>query len=356
LAERSLARTLPAEAYRTDWSHLAAERAFLEQAWLFVAHESCLAKPGDVVVETLLGCPILVRRSEDGHLRGFYNVCQHRGGPLAMPGTSRCKVLKCRYHGWVYDQSGRLVGTPGFAAQPPSDFTIADHSLQSIAVDCWGGLVFVQLSNDVPASAGRPSRVLADAMENLDPRAMAPRSTRSFRFACNWKLYVENWLESYHFPWVHSHLGEDVDTTRYEIACGDGIVTHRAPQKEAQSVYGGLWAWLAPCTAINTYGSGISVERILPDGPTGVRVDYTFLFPSGVSGQEEQRVLSMCEEVTREDGEMCERVQENLSAAPFDGGPLSPDHESGIAYFHDLLRERILGSSEDRAGRVSPVQ
>ena len=350
LTSNDLARTLPAEAYRPDWNHLAAERAYLAEAWLFVGLESQLEASGDVIVETLLGSPIIVRRSEDGMLRGFYNVCQHRGGPLAMPGTSRCKVLKCRYHGWIYDQSGRLVGTPGFAKAPPASFMMADHSLRSIAVDHWRGLVFVKLSDDVSADEGRPSQTLADAMENVDPFAMAPRATRSFRFACNWKLYVENWLESYHFPWVHSRLGEDVDTAHYEITCGDGLVTHRAPQKEARSVYGGLWAWLAPCTAINTYGSGMSIERILPDGPTGVRVDYTFLFRSDVSRQEEERVLSMCEEVTTEDGEMCERVQENLSAAPFDGGPLSPDHESGIAYFHDVLREKILSAGQDRDG------
>jgi len=153
-------------------------------------------------------------------------------------------------------------------------------------------------------------------------------------------------LESYHIPWVHGGLSEDVEVAGYEVACGRNMVVHTAPQKRRDSVYGGLWTWLAPCTALNVYATGMSVERILPEGPGATRIDYTFLFESDVTDDDQRRAVAMCEEVTNEDGAMCETVQVNLCSGPFGLGPLSPDHELGIAHFHRILMDAVGASAQ----------
>jgi choline monooxygenase len=331
---------LPASAYRADWRYAAAEAAYLLRSWVFVGHVSELSQPGDVIVESILGRPLLVRRSEDGELRAFLNICRHRSGPIVDRGARRCKILKCRYHGWVYDQAGELVSTPGFANDEQDQVDMARYRLAPLAVDVWRGLVFVNLHPEEMADRMELAG-LSVVFGDIDPGAFEPRSSLTFRFECNWKLYVENWLESYHIPWVHGGLSKDVEVRRYDVECRDRLVIHRAPRISTESVYGGLWVWLAPCTAINVYDGGVSVERILPVGPTATGVDYKFIFRPGISRKEVERTLSMCREVTTEDGRMCEVVQSNMNVDLPCDGPLSPDCEAGIAHFQKIIQTAV---------------
>jgi choline monooxygenase len=350
--ELRAAETLPARWYRDPAVFEAERRAVFGRTWQLFGHESELAEPGACRAETLAGWPVLVRRGRDGVLRGFHNVCRHRAGPLAPDGASACPVLRCRYHGWVYGDDGRLERTPGFGEERAEGFDRGAFGLFPVAVDVWRGFVFANL--------GPAPEALADALGRL-PELAREVPFESLRFhgrvthaiRANWKTYVENYLEGYHIPYLHPALRREVDAKAYRVEAAERVVTHHVPSRPRvqDPVYDGLWAWLAPDVAFNFYGRGLSVERMLPDGPGAMRIEYLFFFEEGVGEAEREAALAMCRTVTAEDVAICEAVQRNLAAGVYHAGRLSPRHEAGVFFFQRWLREALAAAGEDPAPR-----
>jgi len=341
------AETLPARWYRDPAVFEAERRAVFGRTWQLFAHASELSEPGACRAEVLAGWPVLVRRGRDGVLRGFHNVCRHRAGPLAPDGASRCPVLRCRYHGWVYGDDGRLERTPDFGEARAEGFDPDALGLFPVAVETWRGFVFVCLASDPPPLAealGRlPALARALPFESLRFHGRAEHPIRA-----NWKTYVENYLEGYHIPYVHPALHREVDAKAYRVEAAERVVTHHVPSRPRVEapVYEGLWAWLVPNLAFNFYGRGLSVERMLPEGPGAMRIEYLFLFADDAGPAEREAALAMSRTVTAEDVAICEAVQRNLDAGAYTVGRLSPRHEEGVFYFQRWVR-RALGSEPD---------
>jgi choline monooxygenase len=112
--ELASATTLPAFAY-TDAAILAAEQErIFRRSWEPIGNAADVAAPGSFLTAEVAGAPIVVTRDAGGVLHGFFNVCRHRAGPVAV-GKGARKSLTCRYHGWTYALDGRLVTTPELA-------------------------------------------------------------------------------------------------------------------------------------------------------------------------------------------------------------------------------------------------
>ena len=117
------ARALEARHYSEPACYEADRRAVFGHSWQLVAHREQLMEPGDHVVEVVAGTPVILLRGRDGVLRAFPNVCRHRAGPLANCSGKGMHNLRCKYHGWLYDQEGRLIGAPEM--QDAADFAAA---------------------------------------------------------------------------------------------------------------------------------------------------------------------------------------------------------------------------------------
>lgn len=335
--------------------HFRREKAeYLAKSWIFFAHEDRLRRPGDMIADRVLGVSVIVRRGRDGALRAFHNICRHRAGPLLWDGDETRGPLRCRYHGWIYDDNGRLESTPGFYGGSESTPPSGDYLLFPLRVEAWHQFVFINFDPDAPPLAVSLGE-LPTLLERFDLRRLVPQHRKRFVFACNWKLYVENWLESYHIPWLHRGLAKDVRVPDYRVAVGDGVVVHTAPQAGEESVYEGLWVWVPLTTAWNLYPGGLSVERILPVNSEATCIDYLFLFEEGTSVATITSTLEMCERVTEEDGRACEAAHVNLQQGLFRSGPLSPVHEPGIAYLHSLLRAPDQLPTADLPGGSTPM-
>jgi choline monooxygenase len=334
------ARTLPARWYvDPDVFARERERVFARE-WLLFGCEGQLPDPGDALAETIAGWPLFVVRAPDGSLRGFHNVCRHRAGPLVWEGRERCRVLRCKYHGWVYDFDGRLRTAPDFG--DALDFDPEAIALAPVRVESWRGFVFVNLDPEArPLSESLAP--FARAAARVDFESARFEASASHALACNWKTYVENYLEGYHVPYLHPALHREIDVKGYRIEVGDGFALHHAPPRPsvAAPVYGGFWAWLAPTVAFNVYGAGMSVERIVPTGPESLRLEYLFLFRAGASEAEREGALAMCRQVTAEDRAICEAVQRNLRAGIYEAGRLSPRHENGVFAFQERIRAAL---------------
>jgi choline monooxygenase len=183
---------LSEEQYRAELRHL------FQPAWHPVATTADLARPGDFVTLVLLETPILLRNF-GGELRAFLNVCPHRHSLLTEKPRGRSDTLKCQYHGWEYDRDGRTGRIPDARAFRPWDRENA--CLRPFRVDTCGDLVFVNLSDN-----GVSLREWIEPVwEHWSGYGGPYRHTATWEqdFPCNWKVVLENSLESYHIPQIH---------------------------------------------------------------------------------------------------------------------------------------------------------
>lgn len=327
---------LPVELYRGDDALRADRQAVLRREWQFLGHESQASVPGDYIAEVIAGAPVVVVRRPDGTLAGFHNVCRHRAGALVADGTGNCGgAFTCRYHGWTYALDGRLRNAVDFGAAP--GFDPRDYGLFPIRCETWRGLVFVSLD---PDAAPLSDLVAPLAARWADGQAAYPLvERRTHEIACNWKTYVENYLEGYHLPMVHPEFDTDVVVADYWTEIEGQVVFSGAPARDA-SVYGGLWAWLWPNLGVNVYRHGYMMERITAAGPSKTRLDYFYFFdPAHADALPE--MLKFSDLVTAQDLSICEEVQRNLDAGVYRGGVLSPRHETGVAWFQARIAERL---------------
>jgi len=174
------------------------ERVF-HKVWNFIGAADRLRRPGDYFTITFTGVPVIVLRDTEGQLRAFANSCRHRGSAL-LESEGNCHRIVCPYHSWSYDLDGRLAGAPQM--HKTQGFDAADYGLVPIALDSWGGFLFINFDpNAEPLAAylgDLPERV---APYRLDEMACARR--KEYVIDCNWKLFVENAKESYHIATVH---------------------------------------------------------------------------------------------------------------------------------------------------------
>ena len=164
---------------------------------------------------------------------------------------------------------------------------------------------------------------------------------REHLLKCNWKLYVENYLEGYHIPFAHPKLAKDIVMSKYEVRSHERHISHHVRTKDG-SVAEGFWMYLWPNLAINSYTQGFSIERILPISPTETKISYLYLFAPDSCLIDIENSIEASTQTTEEDIRLVEGVQKNLQSGMYIPGPLSPKHETGLCSFHDWLREEDL--------------
>ena len=328
-----LTPTAQAALYREPAVYDRERIAVFAKAWLYLGLEADLAAPGDFIAETLAGYPVVAVRDAAGTLRAFHNVCRHRAGPLVGEAAGRCDgEFVCRYHGWRYALDGRLKSATGFG--PAEGFDPRDFGLFALKLETWRGLVFVNLDADA-----------APLMDTLAPleRLMAGRPAptqalrRSHDLACDWKVYVENYLEGYHVAVVHPALAEELETGAYAVRMDGAVAVHEAPSKSGATE--GVWAWVWPNLALNLYRGVLIVEHMRPMGPGRMRIDYTYLHDAG--DPQLDAAVATSERNTAEDKWICERVQQNLDAGIYAAGVLSPRHENAVAWFQSAITKAL---------------
>ncbi|PZQ56784.1 MAG: Rieske (2Fe-2S) protein [Phenylobacterium zucineum] len=327
---------LPVELYRGEDALRRDREAVLRKSWQFVGHVQQLAGAGDYVADVVGGAPVVVVRKDDGELAAFHNVCRHRAGALVADGQGNCaEGFTCRYHGWRYALDGRLRSAVDFGKAP--GFDPRQYGLFPIRVETWRGLVFVNMDLAAEPLAGLAAPLAARWPDDQSALPLALRRTHVI--GCNWKTYVENYLEGYHIQKVHPEFDSDVVVAEYRTEVVGEVVFAAAPPRDA-SVYGGLWGWLWPNLGVNVYRHGYMMERMTALGPSQTRLDY-FYFYEPDRQAELAEMLTFSDLVTAQDLQVCEEVQRNLEVGVYQGGVLSPKHEQGVAWFQARIAERL---------------
>ncbi len=204
------ARGLPNSHYTDQVIHEEERESLLFNNWAGVGLGSDVPEPGDVSPVTFAGFPLLVVRDHDGEVRVFQNTCRHRGMILV---ESRCNLrgtIRCPYHSWSYNLDGSLRATPHVGGPGMNiDRHVVREELGLIPIDShiWRDIVFVNISGNAPPFREYAAQLLYRWREHEQPIYHGgPVSSFTFDVACNWKLAVENYCESYHLPWVHPGL------------------------------------------------------------------------------------------------------------------------------------------------------
>lgn len=320
------------------------EHLFL-RTWQCVGRADQVAQPGQYFTTALAGEPLVVVRDDDGSLRAFYNVCRHRAGPPAT-GCGTARQLRCAYHGWTYGLDGSLRGTPEFAGV--EGFDRGAVALQEVRAEAWGPMVFVNLDREAPPLAS----YLEDLTERVKPfcwERMRFAERVDYEIACNWKVYVENYLEGYHIPHIHPSLNKLLDYPKYRTevhrwySLQDSPTRPVGPELAAYASYAGtqaLYAWLFPNLMLNLYEDVFSVNIILPLAVDRTVTHFDFYFVETEGDEARRRIagaIEVSDEIQREDVDICERVQRGLSSRSYSPGRLSVQRESGVHHFQTTL-------------------
>jgi choline monooxygenase len=331
------AHALPASYYTGAESPARDRRAVFARSWQLVAHAGQLAAAGDHVVTDIAGVPLLLVRGEDGVLRALHNVCRHRAGPLATCDGRGATRLRCRYHGWTYGLDGRLASAPGM--DEAEGFDPAGVRLPAAQAASWRGLVFAALDGVPPLPElldGIDARIGADALAGyVFERRVA------YDIGCDWKVYVDNYLEGYHVPHVHPELNRMLDYRSYVTETARWHSLQWSPLESAEGLYGrgeALYYWLWPNTMLNILPGRLQTNRVLPLGEGRCRVEFDFFHPRGGDPERHRRDLEFSDLVQQEDIGICEQVQRGLASGSYVAGRLHPQRERGVHHFHQRLR------------------
>jgi choline monooxygenase len=345
------ASTIPSRLY-VDPVYLELERErIFAHTWQLVGRLEQVSETGSFFTAEIGNDSIVVLRDGD-ILRGFYNVCLHRAGPVAH-GCGKRHTLQCKYHGWTYTLEGELLRAPEM--EGVERFTPADMRLRSVAVATWGPLVFVNLDGAAPA--------LEDMLGDI-PGRLAPFGCASMRYVmrkeyeltCNWKVYVDNYLEGYHIPVVHPSLHKEIDYDSYRVEplryssvqhaplrpiVGGSTDRKYNPRKAGipEAVYG----WIFPNIMLNVYMGQMQTNVVLPVAHDRTIVAFEWFAsnppPDPATDPDWSRLIAFSDEIQDEDVEICETVQRNLRSRVYDRGRYSAARERGVHHFHSLLHE-----------------
>jgi len=348
----SSARTIPAEWYR-DPSTLDREldRVFA-RTWQLVGHTEQVRLPGDYFTCTVSEEPLVITRDDEGVVRALSNVCRHRAGPVAR-GAGHRKSLMCGYHGWTYSLDGRLIGTPEWDGV--RCFEKGTETLPAVRVETWGPFLFVCLDPTVPSLADVLGSIPRET-SHLPLEHMSLFKKVDYEVACNWKVYVDNYLEGYHIPIVHPELFKELDYRAYRVETASYHSKQHAPIRphKEDSLYRrnlpegsqpeALYYWVFPNLMLNLYPDNLQTNIIIPLGPerTLTRFEWYVLEPNSPGVAEEfARSFAFSDQVQQEDIGICEAVQKGLRSRTFDHGRYSVLRENGVHHFHGLLTKAL---------------
>src|ERR1700730_1669113 len=211
-AFRKTAETFAAGAKTLDQKYFVSTEIFAEEQekifsrqWLLVGHQSEIAKAGDYLVQEVAGESLIVVRDQRSTIRGFYNVCRHRGTRLKEDACGHVSAIQCPYHAWTYGLDGRLIGAPHMDEVP--GFDKADYSLHAVNLALWEGFIFVNLAKK-PASLEEWFAPLSGKFSHWNMSILRSAKRIEYDVQANWKLMFENYSECYHCPGVHPMLSK----------------------------------------------------------------------------------------------------------------------------------------------------
>ena len=349
----TMATTLESAFYRDEAAWKVSRERVFARSWQWIGDLTDVAEPGSLspreLLPGLVGEPLLLSRDAVGDLRCLSNVCTHRGNIL-VTAPCRAQGIRCGYHSRRFDLAGRMTFMPEF--QQARDFPSATDNLPQVPFVALANHGFASLEPAAPLAA-----FIGDATARLSWVPVAqfqldPARSHEYEVDAHWALYVENYLEGFHIPFVHAGLNQVVESASYsnELFPLSSLQVGLAKEGEAafdppegtpdhgKRVAAYYW-WIFPNLMLNFYPWGLSVNLVLPQSPERTRV--VFRSYVGDASLLERGAGAGLDRVEAEDEGMVEAVHRGVHSSLYRRGRYSPTRERGVHHFHRLLCEYL---------------
>lgn len=339
------AQTLDSAFYLDPEVYAQVREQVFARSWQWLGSLHDVAAPATVSPRTLLPGlldePLLLARDNAGALRCMSNVCTHRGN-LLVHAAGPADGIRCGYHSRRFDLAGQMRFMPGF--EGACNFPAASDHLPQLPLGDFHGHGFTSLQPAVSFEA--VFQPIAERMAWLPITGFQPDPARSreFTFDAHWALYVENYLEGLHIPFLHPGLNSTLDMAgySYEFSPWANLQLARARDDEpaferldgGQRIAAYYW-WVFPNLMLNFYPWGLSLNLVQPLGPAKTRVLFrSFVADPALLGVGAGGAL---DPVEMEDEAVVLTVQQGIRSRLYRRGRYSPQHERGVHQFHRLL-------------------
>ena len=347
--------TIPGPWYTDPQVAALERRGVFGKTWQMVARADQVKEPGQFVTADIAGEPVVAVRGSDGVLRAFYNVCRHHATAVMWEPEGRASVMRCPYHGWTYNLEGQLRGMTDW--EGVACFDKRSFGLVPVRVEALEGFVFVNLDPKAEPLAA----TLGGLVELVRPLAIAQLgffARKSYDIACNWKVFVDNYLDGgYHVPHMHKGLSSVLDYSAYTIENGARYCIQSSPIEGGKGEAGvaavrkgdrAYYLWVHPNFMINIYEGVMDTNLVFPLGVDRCRVFFDFYFADVSEAAREQNTASVAvaDRVQDEDIAIAESVQRGLLSKAYGAGRLSVRREAGEHLFHRLLHAELKATVE----------
>ena len=363
---------LPPTLYTSPEFFTEEQEYLFERSWVFVAVTDEIREPGTAVPVTVAGKPIVIVRDRLGTVRAFHNVCSHRGALLVTERVEGQAWIRCPYHSWAYGLDGALKATPnigGHGVHSHPDLDVSQHGLRPVRCETWHQLIFVNLSGQAESLES----VLAPLTDHwpFDYGRLRLGGVGSFEFKANWKLVIENFLESYHLPSIHPGLNsyskmEDhhnifIGPNAYGQASRNfapGAVAASPPVIPGYPAHLtglGEYPILFPNLMLGAQATEIFAVSCEPVSPALTRERFYVFFDEAAMDESYQEVrnasLNRWFEINGEDIGVVESMQLGRDSNAWNGGLFAPELEACVHAFQRQVVETILKHRGDIQGR-----
>jgi Rieske 2Fe-2S family protein len=366
------AKSLPREYFVSPEVFAEEQERIFSKNWLLVGHQSQIAKPGDFFLATVAGESLIVIRDSRFEIRGFYNVCRHRGTRLKEDACGHVPAIQCPYHAWTYALDGRLIGAPHM--DEVQGFDKADYPLHPAGLGLWEGFIFVNLNDGearLRTEATARQRTgdfislelwfapLAGKFSHWNIPMLRSGKRIEYDVRANWKLMFENYSECYHCPGVHPQLQKvspydsadndlregpflggfmKINPGKSLTMSGNACAAFVGKIENLQQVF---YYSIFPNMLLSLHPEYVMVHQLWPQSPDRTLIVCDWLFHPDAFARKDfnpQDAIEFWDMTNKQDWHVCELSQQGISSRAYEPGPYSSRESIPAAWDEHYLR------------------
>jgi Rieske 2Fe-2S family protein len=357
------AKSLPQRYFISPEVFAQEQESIFSSQWVLVGHQSAIAQPGDYFISEVADESLIVVRDKRGEVRGFYNVCRHRGSRLIESRNGQLSAaIQCPYHAWTYALDGRLIGAPHMDDVP--GFDKSDYPLHRVNLGLWEGFIFVNL----PEAGSRTGLVsledwfapLQGKFSHWNMSVLQPAKRIEYDVRANWKLMFENYSECYHCPGVHPQLQKvsPYDSAENDLRegpflggfmkinpgksltmSGNACAAFVGKIENLQQVF---YYSIFPNMLLSLHPEYVMVHQLWPQSPERTLIVCDWLFHPDAFGRKDFRpddAIEFWDMTNKQDWHVCELSQQGISSRAYEPGPYSARESIPAAWDDYYLRQ-----------------
>jgi glycine betaine catabolism A len=335
------AKSLPQRYFVSPDMFAKEQSEIFSKQWLLVGHQSQVPKPGDYFLTTIAGESMIVSKDQTSQVRGFYNVCRHRGTRLREDACGHASAIQCPYHAWTYALDGRLIGAPHM--DDVQGFDKADYSLHRVNLGLWEGFIFVNLEKN-PDALEKWFAPLKEKFLPWNMPILQPAKRIEYDVRANWKLMFENYSECYHCPGVHPQLQKvsPYDSAENDLRegpflggfmkinrgksltmSGNACAAFVGEIENLQQVF---YYSTFPNMLLSLHPEYVMVHQLWPQSPERTLIVCDWLFHPDAFARKDfkpEDAIEFWDITNKQDWHVCELSQQGIASRAYEPGPYS---------------------------------